>query len=85
MLPPDELLEVLSKVRFKYTNAEMLYYLLNVGYFGAKIYAGVVGDPDDGGYEWFVWEDGKLTHSDECYGSTKVALLELLKETVGDY
>jgi hypothetical protein len=77
--PTEDLLEALSRARLKHGRVETLLYLIDID--GAAC-VGVFGDPCNYNYEWFVWRDGILSHSDENYGGPCIALLDVLKQEV---
>lgn len=73
-LPPG-LLALIEKRSYEYTSPKFLYHA--VWLWGGS-YCGVFGDGPNGSYEWFVWNKGILETSDFGYGSTSVALRDVL-------
>jgi hypothetical protein len=78
---PAALLRAIERAdRFlEYTEPRAIYYAVQLD---GTNYAGVFGDGDNAAYEWFVWEGGKLTHSNQGYGMSEVALRDALKKAV---
>lgn len=81
---PVELVAAIAKAdsMLKYSSARHLFHCIFLGLSQSTQhnFVGVFGDGNNGGYEWFIWEDGKLTHSDNGYGSTLVALFRGMQE-----
>lgn len=75
--PPTGLLEKLERAKLNYSTAVTLFYLVWTWTDGC---VGVFGDGDNGAYEWFVFANDKLTHSDCGFGDTAVALKEALNQ-----
>ena len=60
-------------LRLRYTDATDLWILHDLpGSHGYSVR--VIGNPDNGSYEWVVEQAGKLSHSDCGYGDPDVAL-----------
>jgi len=73
---PDRLPRALENAQLHYSCVrEVLHYIwLN----GDDIAAGIFGDSDMGCYEWFVWDNGRLLHSDSAFGCIDSAFWMLL-------
>lgn len=85
---PEPLLVALANARTRYSVFKHVFHCIRLDF--AK-WIGVVGDGDNAGYEWFIWngaEDGptrtqdRLTHSDCGYGCTDWALKEIINREV---
>lgn len=63
----------------EYSSFVHIFYCIHLG---AGKWCGVAGDGDNGGYDWFVWCNGELKCSDLGYGSTEVALRDVLNQEV---
>jgi hypothetical protein len=74
--PPQQLLEALTKCRLNYISARDIFHCLTVD---ADYLCGVFGDGDNGAYEWFTWNAGKLITSDVGFGDTLIALRDVLQ------
>lgn len=72
---PAVILTAISRVHCKYSSIDHLFHCFQVD---IKKWVGVIGDGANGCYEYFVWHDGKLTHSNDGYGSTDIALRDVL-------
>jgi len=77
--PPAGLLSALERARLNYSTAKTLFHLV---WLGDEFYCGVFGDGDNGAYEWFTWNAGKLEHSDAGYGGTDCALRDVLNKAI---
>jgi hypothetical protein len=76
----SELLESLSRRRSgKYCDFKAIFHCIHVD---ADRYCGVVGDGDNGCYEWFTFERGVLLVSDCGYGIAEAALRDVLNQEV---
>jgi hypothetical protein len=63
----------MEKPRFNYTTNKAVMHSIEVGM--SDSYVEVVGDPDNGSYEWIIRKpEGITEHSDCGYGITSVAL-----------
>lgn len=70
------------KLTLHYTNADRLSVLHHISLFeGCSI--SVVGDADNGAYEWLINDHGNIKHSDCSYGESTVALRDGLIEMHG--
>jgi hypothetical protein len=74
---PPLLLEALSQTRLNYSYPAHVFHV--VWTYSDRL-VGVFGDGDNGSYEWFVWDGKNVTHSDCGYGSTSVALRDVLNQ-----
>lgn len=77
--PPAGLLAMLESKPLRYTDPGYLYHCI---WLGDEHFCGVFGDGPNGAYEWFLWRNGNLETSDVGYGSTEVALREVLNRVV---
>jgi hypothetical protein len=75
--PPLKLLELIEKRsrRLHYTNPSDLFHLV---WLDGDNFAGVFGDGANGSYEFFTFLGQELTTSDAGYGSSGIALREVL-------
>ena len=77
---PTDLLKELERAhyRLQYSRIPHLYFLV----WDSAVGVGVIGDGDNGSYEWFIWNDAtkRLATSNCGYGSTWAALLDGIKE-----
>lgn len=71
--PPGEMLRALAQ---QCSCARHIFHLMQISM--DKSCYGVFGDADMGWYEWLIWIGGKLEISDCAYGSTDVALRDVL-------
>ena len=79
MLVPVALMDQLRRHKGNYSDIKTVFHCLCVG---VEHYVGVVGDGDNGAYEFFEYRDGKLTCSDCGYGDTVIALFSILQKVV---
>ncbi len=78
---PPGLLSALQAKKFRYSTIRSVFYCMSP--YADDYCYGVAGDGENGGYEWFVFKKGVLETSDCGYGSTEVALRDVLvKEEV---
>lgn len=75
--PPTALLKALERVRFQFSDPVSLYHCISLDL--GDSYCGVIGDGDNGAYEWFLWRNEELQTSDAAYGMIEVALRDVLK------
>lgn len=76
---PEAILSALARVSWQYSSPAHVFHCIQLD---LEHYVGVAGDGNNGGYEWFVFRDGKLTTSDAGYGWTAYALREVLNQEV---
>lgn len=79
--PPiqQKLIAALKKAVLRYSSRPT--HLLHFVPIGNEGWCGVFGDPENGCYEWFIWDDrGTLSHSDCSYGIPECALRDVLNE-----
>jgi hypothetical protein len=74
-----ELHAKLAEHRCKYTDLVSLYYAFC---FETDCWAGVVGDGDNGAYEWFLSTPNGVQVSDSGYGDSLLALRDVLNKVV---
>ena len=74
---PDAVLRALDKrvPSLNYSRATTVFYCV---WLWGETLCGVFGDGDWASYEWFVWNGKELETSDSGYGSTSVALRDVL-------
>jgi hypothetical protein len=76
--PPKDLLKRLERVQFRYTNPVTIFHFVCL----RRDCCGVVGDGDNGAYEFFILIDGELQTSDSGFGSPETALRAALELTL---
>jgi hypothetical protein len=80
LVPAPELLAAIKKAVLHYsTDPTAIYFYIDCN--GQRV--GVFGDGENGCYEWFIWRDSVLIHSDAAYGMPEAALRDVLIEQLG--
>lgn len=73
----EELFDFVCPI-FRYTNPVATVHSFEIF---PRSFVRVIGDPDNGAYEWVIVECGKVTsHSDCAYGQSTIALRDGLTE-----
>lgn len=78
--PTIELLRSLDLAgqRLRYSSACHVLYFVHFPYKDHAAF-GVFGDGNNGCYEWFIWEDGRVETSDQGWGCSEFALQEAFR------
>ena len=76
---PPQVEAALLRRRGQYTDMVDIFHCINLA---TNQWVGVAGDGANGCYEYFSYKDGVLECSDCGWGSTDVALLEILTKEV---
>lgn len=76
---PPQLERALLNRRGQYTDMVDIFHCIQLH---TDQWVGVAGDGNNGSYEHFSFKDGKLECSDCGWGSTDIALLEILSKEV---
>jgi len=84
---PTGLLEKIAKWHGRYSSGDVVIRIVEID---LNLHVGVFGDPQNGGYEWFIFREdeanpsaSKFAASDLGYGAPEWAMRDGLMEAMG--